>query len=66
MRGKGAFESETRSKLDFKPHLKGERFEVRRHKNSDLLKGEGPFMADTNHKLEYGEKRGDRFAMKTP
>ena len=44
----------------------GERYEARRPKDSDLLKGEGSFISETNTAVEYGPKKGERYDAKKP
>lgn len=41
-------------------NMKGERFDVRRPVDSDLLRGDGTFMSETHTGAEFGAKKGER------
>ncbi|KAL7075439.1 hypothetical protein ACQ4LE_004930 [Meloidogyne hapla] len=43
---------------------KGERPAATRPRESNILRGEGPFHVETNQRSEYGPKRGERFEAK--
>uniref|UniRef100_A0A915N197 Uncharacterized protein n=1 Tax=Meloidogyne javanica TaxID=6303 RepID=A0A915N197_MELJA len=45
---------------------RGERPVAARPRESNILRGEGPFHVETNQRSEYGPKRGERFEAKRP
>ena len=44
----------------------GERYDVVRPKDSNVLRGDGSFIAESVHAAEFGEKRADRFDARRP
>lgn len=40
---------------------RGERYEVVKPKDSDILKGDGSFVSETDKNLEYTAKKGERY-----
>lgn len=53
-------EGDTVSHQDY-AHAKGERYSVKKPKDSDLLRGEGSFTSETTKTVEYTQKRGERY-----
>lgn len=40
---------------------KGDRYEARRPRDSDILRGEGPFSSKTQTEVDYVPKKGERY-----
>lgn len=40
--------------------MTGERYATKKPKDSDLLRGDGSFVAETEKKIEYALKKGER------
>lgn len=47
-------------------NVRGERYEARRPKDSDVLKGEGTFDVESVNRSEYKMKAGERYDAKRP
>lgn len=46
--------------------VKGERYEMKKPKDSGILQGDGSFLADTEKNFEYGPKKGERYEIVRP
>lgn len=56
----GRMTADTVAHQDY-PEVKGERYEVKKPKDSDVLKGDGSFLAETDKGMEYTAKKGERY-----
>lgn len=55
----GPLESSTVNRDDYS-HTKGERFEIKRNKDSDVLKGSGTFARESTNLSDYKPKQVER------
>lgn len=56
----GEIEGESVSHQEHKA-VKGDRYEVKKPKDSDILRGDGSFVVETDKSIEYAAKKGERY-----
>ena len=45
---------------------KRERYEIRKPRDSDIFKADGPFVSETQKDIDYVPKKGERYATSRP
>ena len=66
MQVEGTMESNSVHRQEYAPRQGGERYELKRPKDSDVFKHEGSVLDETLSRAEFAPKKGERFETKRP